>query len=190
MTGIPVSAAQQAYLNGYFRKLRIVRIYQFAILIAFIALWEITTRIGILNDFIFSSPSRVVKTFCNMLVKGNLLYHIGVTLGETFISFLLVIVLGLLIAIVLWWNESVAKVIEPYLVVLNSLPKTALAPVFIVWLGNNMKTIIVAAVSVVYVYLVRYIYFKKNRISPCSSNVIFSIIPSHKAFFSSCVSVP
>lgn len=148
MAGIPVSAAQQAYLNGYFRKLRIVRIYQFAILITFIALWEITTRIGILNDFIFSSPSRVVKTFCNMLVKGNLLYHIGVTLGETFISFLLVIVLGLLIAIVLWWNESVAKVIEPYLVVLNSLPKTALAPVFIVWLGNNMKTIIVAAVSV------------------------------------------
>lgn len=148
VTQIPVSAAQQAYLNGYFRKLRIVRIYQFAILILFIALWEITTRLGILNDFIFSSPSRVVKTFFNMLAEGNLLYHIGITLGETFISFLLVIVLGLLIAVVLWWNESVAKVLEPYLVVLNSLPKTALAPVFIVWLGNNMKTIIVAAVSV------------------------------------------
>lgn len=148
MTGIPVSAAQQAYLNGHFKKMRVVRIYQFAILIIFIALWEITTRLGILNDFIFSSPSRVIQTFFNMMTEGNLLYHIGVTLGETFISFLLVIVLGLLIAIVLWWNESVAKVLEPYLVVLNSLPKTALAPVFIVWLGNNMKTIIVAAVSV------------------------------------------
>jgi NitT/TauT family transport system permease protein len=57
-------------------------------------------------------------------------------------------VIGILLAVLLWWNETVARVLEPYLVVLNSLPKTALAPVFIVWLGNNMKTIIVAAVSV------------------------------------------
>lgn len=143
-----VSLAQRAYLNLYYRKQRIVRMYQFAILFFFIALWEITTQIGVLNDFIFSSPSRIVKTFVSMMAEGNLLYHIGITLGETFISFVLVIILGLLLAVILWWNESVAKVLEPYLVVLNSLPKTALAPVFIVWLGNNMKTIIVAAVSV------------------------------------------
>lgn len=148
MTGVHISEAQQAYLNGYFRRMRIVRIYQIVILVAFLALWEVTTRLDILNDFIFSSPSRVIKTFVNMMAEGDLLYHIVVTLGETFISFLLVNVLGLLIAVVLWWNENVAKVLEPYLVVLNSLPKTALAPVFIVWLGNNMKTIIVAAVSV------------------------------------------
>lgn len=148
MTGIPVSAAQMAYLERYFKKQRIVRIYQFLILFLFIALWEITTRVGILNDFIFSSPSRVVKTFFQMIAEGNLLYHIGITIGETLISFLLVILLGLLVAVILWWNESIARVLEPYLVVLNSLPKTALAPVFIVWLGNNMKTIIVAAISV------------------------------------------
>jgi NitT/TauT family transport system permease protein len=75
-------------------------------------------------------------------------YHLGITLGETFLSFFLVIVIGVLLAVLLWWNETAAKVFEPYLVILNSLPKTALAPVFIVWLGNNMKTIIVAAVSV------------------------------------------
>ena len=175
MTGIPVSAAQQAYLNGYFRKLRIVRIYQFTILIVFIALWEITTRVGILNDFIFSSPSRVVKTFVNMLVEGNLLYHIGVTLGETFISFLLVIVLGLLVAVVLWWNESVAKVLEPYLVVLNSLPKTALAPVFIVWLGNNMKTIIVAAVSVAVFGTIITLYTDFKSVEPDKIKLIQSV---------------
>lgn len=148
MSQVHASAAQQAYLNGYFKKLRMVRIYQAIILVAFIVLWEVTTRVGILNDFIFSSPSRVVSTFINMMKEGNLMHHIGITLGETFLSFLLVIIIGLFVAIVLWWNESVAKVLEPYLVVLNSLPKTALAPVFIVWLGNNMKTIIIAAVSV------------------------------------------
>jgi NitT/TauT family transport system permease protein len=83
-----------------------------------------------------------------MAANGQLFYHLGITLLETFISFFLVNFVGLLLAIVLWWNESIAKVLEPYLIVLNSLPKSALAPVFIVWLGNNMKTIIVAAVSV------------------------------------------
>ena len=125
-----------------------IRIYQIAILVAFFAAWEISTRVGVLNDFIFSSPSRVVKTFVNMITEGNLMYHISVTLGETFLSFILVILIGLLFAILLWCNENVAKIFEPYLVVLNSLPKTALAPLFIVWLGNNMKTIIIAAISV------------------------------------------
>lgn len=166
MTGIQVSAAQQAYLNGYFRRMRIVRIYQAAILVVFLALWEITTRLGILNDFIFSSPSRVIKTFISMIAEGNLLYHMGVTLGETFISFILVIVLGLLVAVILWWNENVAKVLEPYLVVLNSLPKTALAPVFIVWLGNNMKTIIVAAVSVAVFGTIITLYTDFKEVEP------------------------
>ena len=83
-----------------------------------------------------------------MAKDGSIFYHCGVTLAETFISFALVIILGIGVAIILWWNEKVSRVLEPYLVVLNSLPKSALAPVFIVWLGNNMKTIIVAAVSV------------------------------------------
>ena len=101
-----------------------------------------------MDSFIFSSPSRIILCFVEMAKSHTIFYHIGVTLGETFLSFFLVIVIGILLAILLWWNETIAKVLEPYLVVLNSLPKTALAPVFIVWLGNNMKTIIVAAVSV------------------------------------------
>jgi len=83
-----------------------------------------------------------------MAVNGQLFYHVGITLMETIVSFALVNVVGLVVAVVLWWNNSISKVLEPYLIVLNSLPKSALAPVFIVWLGNNMKTIIVAAVSV------------------------------------------
>ena len=161
-----VSVAQQTYLTMYFRKMRKIRIYQGVILVLFLALWEITTRVGILNDFIFSSPSRVVECFIDMLLYGNLSYHIGVTISETFISFFLVNLLGLLVAIFLWWNDSAAKVTEPYLVVLNSLPKTALAPVFIVWLGSNMKTIIVAAISVAVFGTIITLYTDFKEVEP------------------------
>ena len=105
-----VSHRQREFILSCIRQKRKVRILQISIFILFILVWEVTAHFGIIDPFVFSSPSRM--------------------------------------AILLWWNETVAKVSEPYLVVLNSLPKTALAPVFIVWLGNNMKTIIVAAVSV------------------------------------------
>lgn len=77
----------------------------------------------------------------------TLFRHVGITLLETFLSFFIVLFAGILLSILLWWNKSFAAIIEPYLITLNSLPKTALAPIFIVWLGNNMKTIIVCAIS-------------------------------------------
>lgn len=143
-----LSPSHKAYLINYINRMKNIRIYQFLIIVIFIAVWELTSRFGIIDSFIFSSPSRIVICFMQMAVDGSIFYHIGVTLFETFISFSLVILIGIIGAIMLWWNESLAKVLEPYLVVLNSLPKSALAPVFIVWLGNNVKTIIVAAVSV------------------------------------------
>ncbi len=142
------SAAQRAYIQKHILKQRKIRIYQFVILFAFIALWEVLADIKVIDSFVFSSPSRVTTSFLSMAKDGSIFFHIWVTLYETFLSFFLVIAFGLLIAVLLWWNDSISKVLEPYLVVLNSLPKSALAPVFIVWLGNNRKTIIVAAVSV------------------------------------------
>lgn len=142
------SKKQRDFIFSCIRQKRKVRVLQISIFVFFIAVWEITTRFGIMDPFVFSSPSRMARCFITLSADGTIYYHIGVTLFETFLSFFLIMFLGILIAILLWWNTTVAKVCEPYLVVLNSLPKTALAPVFIVWLGNNMKTIIVAAVSV------------------------------------------
>ncbi len=144
----PISPSHEVYLDEYFRRIRFIRIIQLVIIIGFLLFWEISSRIGLLDAFIFSSPYRVMKLFISMTSDGSIFYHIGITLLETFISFSLVNILGVGIAILLWWNKNLAKILEPYLVVLNSLPKSALAPVFIVWLGNNMKTIIVASVSV------------------------------------------
>lgn len=143
-----MSDLQQQFLRKAARQKRKILFLRILFFVIFIAIWEIATRLEWMDSFIFSSPSRIILCFVEMAKSHTIFYHIGVTLGETFLSFFLVIVIGILLAILLWWNETIAKVLEPYLVVLNSLPKTALAPVFIVWLGNNMKTIIVAAVSV------------------------------------------
>ena len=101
-----------------------------------------------IDSFIFSSPVMIAKCLVSMAKDGSLFLHTGVTLMETLISFAVCTVFGLACALLLWSGKSVAQVLEPFLVLLNSLPKSALAPLLIVWLGNNMRTIVVAAVSV------------------------------------------
>ena len=143
-----ISSAQKEYLRECQKESRVIRCWQWVIMVLFLEFWELGARSGFINDFVFSSPSRVVETIVSMAKDGSLWYHTGITLAETFLSFFLILIFGMGIAVLLWWNTRLSGVLEPYLVMLNSLPKSALAPVFIVWLGANMKTIIVAAVSV------------------------------------------
>lgn len=145
---VEMTAAQAEYLASCKREQRLIRSWQWIIMLFFLGFWEIGARAGLINAFVFSSPSRVVETIISMAKDGSLWYHTGITLAETFLSFFLILFFGIGIAVLLWWNTRLSGIFEPYLVMLNSLPKSALAPVFIVWLGANMKTIIVAAVSV------------------------------------------
>lgn len=143
-----MSKIQEEFIQQTMKTRRKILAWRVLILILLLLAWEGATRLGLMDAFIFSSPTRIALCFIQMVRDRMIFYHLGITLGETFLSFFLVILIGILLAILLWWNDALARILEPYLVVLNSLPKTALAPVFIVWLGNNMKTIIVAAVSV------------------------------------------
>lgn len=145
---IPMTECQKTYVKSVKQQHILIHIYQIAILIFFVILWEYTATHHIINDFIFCSPSKLVKTFITMTKDGSLFHHIGITLFETLASFAIVIIGSLLIATLFWWNQTISKVLEPYLVILNSLPKSALAPVLIVWLGSNKTTIIVCALSV------------------------------------------
>ena len=101
-----------------------------------------------IDAFFFSSPSRVVLEFLTLLKEKSLLTHTGITLYETLLSFLLVFLISMICATILWYSTRLSEILEPYLVVLNSLPKSALAPLLIVWLGTGMNTIIVAGISV------------------------------------------
>ncbi len=139
---------QEQYLIQQKKAKRIITGMRIIIFVSFFALWELAADLGWIDDFIFSSPSRMIRAFYSMLLDHTLFGHLGITLLETLISFGLVILCTLLITILLWMNTSISKVIEPYMVILNSLPKSALAPLLIVWLGGNYKTIIVTGMSV------------------------------------------
>lgn len=135
----------------YLRKLKmdtfLTRISQIMILIIFIIAWEILANLGIIDSFITSKPSKIAQTFLDMLSEG-LMMHIGITCLETLIGFLLGTIIGTLIASILWWSPFLARVLSPYLVVLNSLPKVALGPIIIVWVGAGMSAIITMALAI------------------------------------------
>lgn len=169
-----ISVVQQEFIARHNRRKRLVLYLRILILIAFFASWELSARTGLLDSFIFSSPSRILRCIISMSSDGSLLYHTGVTIAETIVSFLLVTVIGILFAVILWLNQSLSEILEPYLVVLNSLPKTALAPVLIVWLGNNIKTIIVAAVSVAVFGTILTIYTGFQSVDPEKIKLIYT----------------
>lgn len=135
----------------YLRKIKLRKIEilatQILLVVAFVAIWEILAQTGKIDSFITSQPSRILKTFMN-LSSNNLIYHLKITCIETLVGFLLGTVAGVIIAIILWWSPFISKVSEPFLVVLNSLPKTALGPVIIIWVGAGMPAIIVMALAI------------------------------------------
>ena len=142
------SLAQQEFISSQKRRRRRVRACRVLLLFLLLALWEICADAGIIDDFIFSSPSRMILCFAGMVEDRTIFLHIGITLAETLISFFLVTAVGILGAVLLWSSKSLSEILEPYLVMLNSLQKSPLAPILNVWLGSNIKTIIVAAISV------------------------------------------
>lgn len=143
-----ISKEQLLYLKKQKEKRTLIWTFRVLLFAVFLFLWEYSTRVGWIDSFIFSSPSKAASTFLTMWQENQLYLHIGVTVFETLISFLLVVFAGIFLAILLWSSTSVSAVFEPYLVLLNSLPKSALAPLLIVWLGTSVKTIIVAGISV------------------------------------------
>jgi len=121
---------------------------RFFILIALLGFWELFAYVGLIDSFITSSPSIIVKTIINLFANDNLLYHVGITLYETILGFLIASALGYIIALLLWWSERLRRILEPYIVVLNSLPKIALGPLIIIWFGSGSKAIIFMAILI------------------------------------------
>ena len=124
------------------------KVYQLLILIAVVVVWEILAQTRVIDPFFFSSPSRIVLTIGQLFSSGDLVYHLFITLGETILGFLIATFLGTLIAVSLWWSEKLRAVLDPYIVVLNSLPKIALGPLIIIWFGAGTTSIIVMCVLI------------------------------------------
>ena len=130
------------FIQSKKRRERLILFFQLFIVLFLFALWEFGARFGLINTFLWSSPSKILSTFLGLYSSGDLFHHIGVTCFEVFISFLISMILGLGISTLMWWVPFFSKVIDPYITVLNSLPKVALGPLIIIWCGANIHSVI------------------------------------------------
>ena len=130
-------------------------------LISLVLLWELLSKFNIIDSFLFSSPSRIFDILVLYVKNGELWKHIEISVVETLLGLIIGTLLGIIIAILLWLNDFLAKILDPFLVVLNALPKTALAPILIIWAGTGIKGITVVAISIslVVTILSAYSYF-------------------------------
>lgn len=143
-----ISLERAAWMQARSRKKRTIRSAQILLLLGFFLLWEIAARMQWIDDFLFSSPSRVWATIVNLYRSGELWLHVGTSCWETVVGFSLGTVTGALIAVALWLSPTLYQILDPYLVVLNSLPKTALGPIFIVWMGAGAGAIVAMTLAI------------------------------------------
>lgn len=169
------SRAQKSFLRKQKRGQRLIFISRLLIFAGFLILWELSSRLGWIDSFIFSSPGLIAEAFFYMCQEESLFSHIGITLTETLLSFFLVVVFGTAAAVLLWLFPKLSKILEPYLVVLNSLPKSALAPLLIVWLGASQRTIVVAGMSVAIFGTVLNLYTGFAGTDPEKQKLIYTL---------------
>lgn len=131
------------YLKKERRNKNIIIGGRILVLILFLGLWELLALTKAIDSFIYSSPSRIVQMLIQLFEEGNILKHTVITLYETILAFAISMVVGTIVAILLFSSERARNILEPYLVVLNSLPKVALGPLIIVWFGAGTKAIVV-----------------------------------------------
>lgn len=145
------------------RRNRLIRLTQLIILTGSFGLWELAGRMRWIDVLLFSYPSKIFRLIFDEIVHGQMLTHIGVTVWETFAGFILGTLAGTALAVLIWWSPFLERVLDPYIVVLNSLPKVALGPLFIVGLGPGYTSIIgmTLAITIIITTLVVYSSFKE-----------------------------
>ena len=164
-----LSKSHYDYLKKYRTKKILILLTQISILALFLILWEVLTKYEIISSFFFSSPSKIMDTIVELFRSGELIYHSQITLSETLIGFAIATGIGFLVAFILWYSDFLRRVTEPYLVVLNSLPKIALGPIIIIWFGAGSKAIIFMCILIVIIVTIMNIL---NSFTSCDKQLI------------------
>lgn len=146
------------FLNKKKREKRWIIFSQIAIILIFLFIWELLARTNTVNTFLTSSPSSIFNTLINLHNTNGLYNHIWVTVYETIVSFVIATVIGIIVATILWWCPKIAKVLDPYLTIINSLPKVALGPLIIIWVGASINSIIFMALLISAIITIINIY--------------------------------
>lgn len=161
-----VSEDHRRYLASLHRRRRLVSLARGAIFVALLVLWEVAARLNWINAFIFSYPSQIAAVVVRMVADGSLWRHVAWTMSETVIGFTAGTIMGTLIAIILWWSATISRILDPYLVVINSIPKIALGPIFIVWLGTSMPAIVAMALAISVIVTVMMVFTGFQEVDP------------------------
>ncbi|MBO5712803.1 MAG: ABC transporter permease [Clostridia bacterium] len=201
MKEINLSKERLLYLKKRRIGLFLVHFTRILTLVLFIGLWEFLARVEYIDSFLFSMPSKIISTIKNLTVTGELWLHVGTTLYETLLGFIIATAGGTIIALILWWSEFLRKVTEPFIVVLNSLPKIALGPIIIVWFGAGTKSIVFMAIIITIIVTVitmqnGFLATEKNKILLLKSlgaskfEILTKLVlPSSLPTFTSCLKI-
>ena len=162
----PTSSEHAQYLRRTRQVKAMVVLLRVSIFAGVFVLWEVAARLGWMDAFVTSQPSRAFATAMNLARRGELAMHLGYTVGETAAGFVLGTLMGVVVAVFLWWSPFLSRVLEPYVVVLNSIPKVALGPIFIVWLGTNVNAIVAMAIGISVIVTVMMVYAGFREVDP------------------------
>lgn len=178
-----MSNEHKKYLKKRKQDKFIIYFWQLGILIIFISLWQLLVTFNIIDQFIFSSPKNIISTIISLYNSNDLFIHIGITIYETLISFTISMIIGISIASILWYSKSLAKIIEPYLTILNSLPKVALGPIILIWFGTSTTSIIIMAILISAIVLTINIYNGFNNVDNNKIKLMKSLTKSKFKLF-------
>ncbi|WP_211747887.1 ABC transporter permease [Paenibacillus sp. Marseille-Q4541] len=162
---------------------RKVTLTQISILVLMFLFWEIAGRLKWIDVLLFSYPSKIFAQLGKDIVSGEIWGHLSVTVFETVVGFLLGTILGTLIAILIWWSPFLSKVLDPYLVVFNSMPKVALGPIFIVMFGAGFTAIIMTTISITVIITTLVVYNSFNEVDPNYVKVVRTFGGNRKQIF-------
>ena len=140
---VPNEKSPSVQYSSYLRKQRnrnlSIRLAQWLVLFVFLEVWELAANLSWIDTMLTSKPSQIFASLKDLLIKGEILHHTWITSKETILGFIVSMVIGTLLAILLWSSRFLSEVVEPYIVVLNALPKVALGPIFYIWLGDQLS---------------------------------------------------
>ncbi len=171
------------YLKKIKKNKLFISICQILIIIIFLVIWQLLASFNIIDTFIFSSPKQILNTIINLYKNKNLFGHIWVTIYETILSFSIATIFGTVIATILWWFKKLHKIIEPYLTILNSLPKVALGPIIIIWFGAGIKSIIFMALLISLIITIINVYEGFNNVNENKIKLMKSLGATKKQIF-------
>ncbi|AOZ91143.1 ABC transporter permease [Paenibacillus crassostreae] len=164
-----LSERYREYLTQKNKQKRNVFTVQLSMLLLFFILWETAGRLKWIDVLLFSYPTKIVNHILGDIMSGEIWVHIVTTVGETVVGFLLGTLFGTALAILLWWSPFISKVLDPYMVVFNSMPKVALGPLFIVVFGAGYTAIVVTTLSVIVIITTLVVY---NSFSEVDGNLV------------------